>query len=63
MSGVIEAVLPRGLYQVRLDDGRVLRVGVDAACRGVVVKLIAGDQVDVRVAARDPNRGQIVRKP
>jgi translation initiation factor IF-1 len=28
----------------------------------VVVKLIAGDQVDVRIAARHPSRGQIVRK-
>lgn len=61
-TGVIEAVLPRALYQVRLEEGRVVRVGVDALCRGTVVRLIAGDRVGVRIAARDPNRGQIVRK-
>jgi translation initiation factor IF-1 len=26
------------------------------------VKLIIGDRVEMRIAARDPNRGQIVRK-
>jgi hypothetical protein len=50
------------MYRVRVSEGRVLRVGVDAACRGTLVKLIAGDQVEVRIAARDPGRGQIVRK-
>ena len=50
------------MYRVRLSDGRVLRVGVDAVSSGTIVKLIAGDRVMVRIAARDPNRGQIVRK-
>jgi translation initiation factor IF-1 len=50
------------MYRVRVNDGRVLRVGVDAACRATLVKLIAGDRVELRIAARDPSRGQIVRK-
>ena len=61
-TGVIEAVLPRAMYRVRLSEGRLLRVGVDALCQGTVVKLIAGDRVGVRIAARDPSRGQIVKK-
>jgi len=60
--GVVEEVLPSGMYRVRVGEGRVLKVGLDAACRGTLVKLIAGDRVEVRVAARDPSRGQIVRK-
>jgi translation initiation factor IF-1 len=61
-TGVIEAVLPRAMYRVRLGEGRLIRVGVDALCSGTVVKLIVGDRVVVRSAARDPSRGQIVRK-
>ena len=62
VTGLVEEALPSGMYRVRASDGRMLRVGVDAACRGTLVKLIAGDPVEVRVAARDPSRGQIVRK-
>jgi translation initiation factor IF-1 len=40
----------------------MIRVGVDALSSGTIVKLIPGDRVLVRIAARDPNRGQIVRK-
>jgi translation initiation factor IF-1 len=60
--GVIEEVLPRALYRVRLEEGRAIRVGVDVNSRGGIVKLIAGDRVQVRLAERDPSRGQIVRK-
>jgi translation initiation factor IF-1 len=59
---VIEAVLPRAMYRVRSSQGRVLRVGVDALSSGTIVKLIVGDRVLIRVAERDPSRGQIVRK-
>jgi translation initiation factor IF-1 len=61
-TGVIEVVLPRAMYRVRLNEDRLVRVGVDAVCQGSLVKLIAGDRVEVRLAARDPSRGQIVRK-
>jgi translation initiation factor IF-1 len=65
-TGVIEAtvegVLPRAMYRVRSSVGRVMRVGVDASSSGTIVKLIVGDRVAIRIAARDPSRGQIVRK-
>ena len=61
-TGVVEEALPSGMYRVRVSDGRMLRVGVDVACRGTLVKLIAGDRVELRIAGRDPSRGQIVRK-
>lgn len=61
-TGIVEEVLPSGMYRVRLSEGRVVRAGIDVACRGTLVKLISGDRVEVRVVARDPSRGQIVRK-
>ena len=59
---MIEAVLPRAMYRVRSSQGRLLRVGVDALSSGTIVKLIVGDRVVIRIAERDPSRGQIVRK-
>ena len=59
---MIEAVLPRAMYRVRSSQGRLLRVGVDALSSGTIVKLIVGDRVAIRIAERDPSRGQIVRK-
>ena len=59
---MIEAVLPRAMYRVRSSQGRLLRVGVDALSSGTIVKLIVGDRVVLRLAERDPSRGQIVRK-
>jgi translation initiation factor IF-1 len=61
-TGVVEEVLPSGMHRVRLRDGRALRVGIDVQCRGTLVKLIAGDRVEIRTLERDPSRGQIVRK-
>ena len=62
IEATIEAVLPRAMYRVRSSAGRLMRVGVDAASSGSIVKLIVGDRVAIRTAARDPGRGQIVRK-
>ena len=59
---MIEAVLPRAMYRVRSSQGRLLRVGIDALSSGIIVKLIVGDRVVIRIAERDPSRGQIVRK-
>jgi translation initiation factor IF-1 len=50
------------MFRVRLGEGRLIRAGVDVNCRGTLVKLIAGDRVELRILARDPSRGQIVRK-
>ena len=58
----MQEVLPRAMYWVRLDDGRRVRVGLSTSARRSVVRLIAGDRVEVRLSAYDPTRGQIVRK-
>jgi translation initiation factor IF-1 len=61
--GVIDEVLPKSMYRVRLDDGRTLRAGVDAKARHGIVRLLQGDRVLVRLLKNDPTRGQITKKP
>lgn len=62
LAGVVEAVLPRAMYRIRLSEGRVVRAGIDTICQGSLVKLVVGDRVGVRLAQRDPSRAQIVRR-
>ncbi|MEM8609058.1 MAG: translation initiation factor IF-1 [Myxococcota bacterium] len=57
--GVIEAVLPRALYRVRLDDGVEITASLSAKARQVTVKLIPGDGVMVERSPYDPRRGRI----
>ena len=58
-QGTIEAVLPRALYRVRLDDGGEITASVSAKARQVTVKLLPGDGVVVDVSPYDPTRGRI----
>ena len=60
--GIIEEVLPKSMYRVRLEDGRSVRAGVGATARHGIVRLIEGDRVLVRVFQSDPTRGQITKK-
>ncbi len=60
--GVIDGVLPRAMYQVRLEDGRRVRVGLPGPSRHALVRLIEGNAVEIKLSPHDPSRGQIVRK-
>ncbi len=57
--GTIEAVLPRALYRVKLDDGEEITASVSAKARQVTVKLLPGDGVMVQISPYDPTRGRI----
>ncbi len=57
--GVIEAVLPRALYRVRLDDGAEITAALASKARQVTVKLMPGDDVLVELSPYDPTRGRI----
>jgi len=57
--GTIEAVLPRALYRVRLDDGVKITASASAKARQVTVKLLPGDGVLVEISPLDPTRGRI----
>ncbi len=60
--GVIEEVLPKAMYRVRLDDGRTVRASIAPALRHAIVRLISGCEVEVRLSPHDPNRGQITKQ-
>lgn len=59
LEGIIDEALPRGLYAVRLDDGRLIRATLSTAAKRVMVKVLPGDRVSVEVSAFDPSRGRI----
>lgn len=59
LEGIIDEALPRGLYAVRLDDGRMVRVTLGTEARRVTVKVLEGDRVLVEVSPFDPSRGRI----
>ena len=61
-QATVTEVLPRGMYLVALDSGRRLRVGLPSSSKHGLVRIIAGDRVEVRLAQNDPNRGQILKK-
>lgn len=60
--GVIDEVLPKSMYRVRLNDGRTVRAGIDAKSRHGIVRLLEGDPVLVSVFHNDPTRARITRK-
>ena len=61
-QGVVEEVLPKAMYRVRLEDGRTVRAGLSSASRHAIVRLIVGCRVAVRLSPHDPSRGQIIGK-
>jgi translation initiation factor IF-1 len=60
--GIIDEVLPKSMYRVRLEDGRHVRAGVDSASRHGIVRLLQGDPVLVRLFQNDPTRARITKK-
>lgn len=50
------------MYRVLLENGQQVRVGLTTASRHTMVRLIAGDRVELRLSGNDPTRGQITRK-
>jgi translation initiation factor IF-1 len=59
VAGVIEAVLPRELYRVRLDGGGTVTASVGREAKQVLVKLLPGDHVVLELSPFDPNRARI----
>lgn len=62
LPGTIDEVLPKSMYRVRLDDGRTVLAGVDAASRHGIVRLIQGEKVLVKLTQHDPHRARITKK-
>ncbi|MBX3250661.1 MAG: translation initiation factor IF-1 [Myxococcales bacterium] len=62
LEGKVERTLPKGLYEIRLDDGRSIRATPSAHAKKVLVKLLPGDRVLVSLSPYDPGRGRILSK-
>jgi len=60
--GIIDQVLPKSMYAVRLKDGRTVRASVDARARHGIVRLLEGDTVLVHLTQHDPTRARITKK-
>jgi translation initiation factor IF-1 len=61
-EGIVEEVLPNAQLAVRLTDGRLIRAMVAREARPFLVKLGAGDAVDLTLFKYDPTRGSVLRK-
>lgn len=61
-TGIVEEVLAGALYAVRVTDGRRLIAAINSTTKHRHSRLIVGDRVEIRPAAHDPNRGQIIAK-
>ncbi|MGE0785626.1 MAG: translation initiation factor IF-1 [Sandaracinaceae bacterium] len=56
---MIDEALPRGLYLVRLEDGRKVRAALSTEAKRTTVTVLPGDRVRVELSATDPTRGRI----
>jgi translation initiation factor IF-1 len=59
IEGTVVETLPKGLYRVRGDDGKVVTASLGGMTRNVTVKVIPGDRVLIEVSQFDPARGRI----
>ena len=62
VNGVVREQLPSGLYTVEVEGTRRITAHVGGGIERNFVRLLIGDRVAVELAARDLNRGRIVRK-
>ncbi len=62
VEGTVEEIIPRALYAVRLEDGRLIRATLSTAAKRVTVKVLPGDRVLLEVSDFDTSRGRIKAK-
>jgi translation initiation factor IF-1 len=62
LTGTVTEVLPKALYRVELQGGRVVVAGLSTSLRHVISRLVVGDQVVLRLSPNDPNRGRITQR-
>ena len=60
-SGHVVEILPALTYRVELADRRQVIAHLGPAVKRGFVRLRLRDEVEVELAAEDPNRGRIVR--
>ena len=65
VEGVVQAILPRALYRIRIDGGREVVAHAGATGSNVkrnFIRLLVGDRVNVELMSKDTTRGRVVRK-
>jgi translation initiation factor IF-1 len=62
VSGVVAALLPKGLIRVAVDGTSDVVAHVADDPGRNFVRLLVGDRVHVELAPRDPSRGRITRR-
>jgi len=62
IAGRVIEVLPKALYRVELQGGRVVVAGLSTSLRHVISRLVVGDQVVLHISPNDPNRGRITQR-
>ena len=62
VEGIIDEVIPRGLYAVRLEDGRTIRATLSTGAKRVTIKVLKGDRVLLEMSDFDPSRGRITSR-
>lgn len=61
LLGKVLEVLPRSLFRVETDDGRLVLSHVALSVRSAVGRILEGDLVTVELSEYDPKRGRIVQ--
>jgi len=59
IEGVVEEVLPQGLYRVKTKEGATVKVSLSGIAKQTLVRVIPGDRILVEVSPLDPGRGRI----
>jgi translation initiation factor IF-1 len=62
VTGTVQAVLPRALCRVALDDGHEVTAHAVSGAGRNFVRLVVGDRVTLELSPRDRGRGRIVRR-
>ncbi len=59
-KGVVEEMLPQGLFRVRLDDGQIINASKSLSFKRINIHIVPGMQVLIERYAINPSRGKII---
>ena len=62
LAGVVTALLPSGLYRVRLDAGSQIVAHIADRMDRNFIRVLVGDRVRLELSRADGRRGRIVEK-
>jgi translation initiation factor IF-1 len=63
IRAVVRHVLPNVMFRVEIAGGRLIRAHVAHEARGVITRLVPGDQVIVQLSETDHGECRILGRP